>query len=171
MRAAYRDTEYATIPDAAFDAVTMMDVMEHVPNPDATLAAAARVLRPGGILYLHTPVVTALDRVMHFVQKLPLLGRIGRAWQPARTSIFHLQNYTPRALRLLLARHGFEIMQLRCVNELSWPLERYVRVYLVEKCGMPKAFGPLIGFLLGPMLRSRLNANKAVLMARSNAPR
>jgi SAM-dependent methyltransferase len=166
VRAVYRDTDYRSIADAAFDAVTMMDVMEHVPDPSATLAAVRRVLRPGGVVYLHTPVVTALDRVMHIVQKLPLAGGVGRAWQRARTSIFHLQNYTPRALRVLMGRHGFDVLRLATVNELSWPIARYVRVYLVEKRGVPAAFVPPLALLLEPILRSRLNANKGVLVAR-----
>lgn len=170
VRATYRDTDYATIPEAAFDAVSLMDVMEHVASPDATLAAVARVLRPGGLVYLHTPVVTWLDRLMHLAQKLPLLAGIGRAWQPARTSVFHLQNYTPRALRCLMDRHGFVVLRLECRNELTSPVARYVRVYLIEKRGLPKAFGPPLALLLTPLARSRLNANKGVLVARKPTP-
>ncbi len=167
LRRCYRDFDYATLPSSAFDVVTLMDVMEHVPDPGATLAAARRVLRPGGVLYLHTPVVTRLDRVMHAVQKLPALGAAGRTWQRARTSIFHLQNYTPRSLSLLMQRHGFEIVRLDCRNELSWPLERYVRVYLAEKKGLPKSLIPIVAFLLSPIARSGMNANKGVLIARA----
>ncbi|MCF8478535.1 MAG: class I SAM-dependent methyltransferase [Pseudolabrys sp.] len=169
VRRVYRDVDYATIADASFDAVTMMDVMEHVPDPDGTVAAAARVLRPGGLLYIHTPVVSALDRAMHGVQKLPLVGGVGRAWQRARTSIFHLQNYTPRALRGLMARHGFRIVRLDCINELSRPTASYVRVYLVDKHGLPKWLAPLLVLLLQPAIGSRLNANKGVLVARKPA--
>jgi 2-polyprenyl-3-methyl-5-hydroxy-6-metoxy-1,4-benzoquinol methylase len=162
----YRDTDYRTIPDGSFDVVTMMDVLEHVPDPDWTISAVQRLLRPGGFLYVHTPVVTALDRVMHVMQKMPVGSGLGRAWQRVRTSIFHLQNYTPRALSLLLEKHQFEIVRLDRINELSWPLSRYVRVYLVEKRGVPNGLGWLITVLLAPIVRSRLNLNKAVLLAR-----
>lgn len=167
VRGVYRDIGYSTVADASFDAVTMMDVMEHVADPRATIAEVRRMLRPGGLLYLHTPVVTLLDRAMHGLQRLPLVGGVGRAWQRARTSIFHLQNYTPRSLRGLMARRGFEVVRLACVNELSWPLPRYVRVYLIEKQGVPEALGPLLVWLSRPLVRSRLHANKAVLVARS----
>lgn len=165
--AIYRDDDYASLPVAAFDVVTLMDVLEHVAEPAATFAAARRALRPGGFLYLHTPVVTALDRVMHVARRTPLIGNVGRAWQRARTSIFHLQIFTPRALRLLAQRHGFVVTRLERVNELSWPIERYVRVYLVEKAGLPAALTATAAWLLAPLLRSRLNANKAVLVARA----
>lgn len=41
--------------DASFDAVTMFDVIEHVPDDAAAIAEALRVLRPGGYLLLSTP--------------------------------------------------------------------------------------------------------------------
>src|SRR5262249_3224066 len=41
--------------DAAVDAVTMLDVLEHIPEPEEVLAEARRVLRPGGVLILSVP--------------------------------------------------------------------------------------------------------------------
>jgi len=38
----------------AFDAVTCMELLEHVPNPQAIIAACARALKPGGRLYVST---------------------------------------------------------------------------------------------------------------------
>jgi SAM-dependent methyltransferase len=35
-----------------FDAVTMFDVVEHLPDPEAGIAHAARLLKPGGVLML-----------------------------------------------------------------------------------------------------------------------
>lgn len=166
VRDVYRDMDYATVPSGGFDVVTMMDVMEHVPRPAKTFAAAKRILRPGGVLYLHTPVVTVLDRIMHVGLRLPLFGRLARLWQRARTSIFHLQNYTPRALTMLAQREGFGVLRVEKINELSWPLDLYVRVYLVDKVGMPRALAPLVTALAALVVRSRLHANKGVLVAR-----
>ena len=169
VRAVYRDIDYASLPSAGFDAVALMDVLEHVPDIGFTLSAVRRILRPGGVMYVHTPVVTVLDRVMHIVQRIPLLSGVGRAWQRARTSIYHLQNFTPHALRPLMARHGFDFARLDRINELSWPVDYYVRVYLVQLRGVPKIFLKPMTMLLAPLLRSRLNANKAVLVARLRA--
>jgi len=41
--------------DAEFDAVLAIDVLEHVPDPDRTLAEIRRALRPGGFFHLHVP--------------------------------------------------------------------------------------------------------------------
>jgi len=43
----------AEMPDA-FDAVTCMEMLEHVPDPASVLAACATLLRPGGRLFLST---------------------------------------------------------------------------------------------------------------------
>lgn len=41
-------------PDASFDVVTAMDLLEHVEDPARAIAEFARVLRPGGLLIFHT---------------------------------------------------------------------------------------------------------------------
>lgn len=163
----YQDVDYANIPDAAFDCVVLLDVAEHVPDVPHLFRTCRRILKPGGILYIHTPVVTRLDRLMHRVQRVPGLAGAGRAWQRGRTSIFHLQNYTPRSLRLALGRAGFARVAIRVVNELSWPVAHYVRVYLLERHGLPLAPAPLLAPLFYPLLATRtFNANKAVVTAR-----
>jgi len=49
------DAGQLPLDDGAMDAVVMLDVLEHVPEPDAVLAEAHRVLRPGGVLVLSVP--------------------------------------------------------------------------------------------------------------------
>lgn len=47
--------ENLPFPAESFDLVTCNMVVEHLPNPRATLAEFDRVLGPGGVLLLHTP--------------------------------------------------------------------------------------------------------------------
>ncbi len=163
----YRDFDYQTVPAASVDAITMLDVVEHVPRPQFLMNACQRMLRAGGLIYFHTPVVSRTDRLMHLALRMPVTDRIGRVWQAGRTSVFHLSNYTPRALRLILARAGFEDIQIEVKNELSWPLERYVRVYLLRKQRWPERLAPLLAPLCYPLLATNLwNANKAIVTAR-----
>ena len=47
-------TETLTLPPESFDAVTLWDVLEHLPDPAAELRRAHALLRPGGALGLST---------------------------------------------------------------------------------------------------------------------
>jgi 2-polyprenyl-3-methyl-5-hydroxy-6-metoxy-1,4-benzoquinol methylase len=49
--------EYLPFPDAHFDIIVCMDVLEHVQNPEKLVAEVARCLKPKGICYL-----TAINR-------------------------------------------------------------------------------------------------------------
>ncbi|MFI5346469.1 MAG: bifunctional 2-polyprenyl-6-hydroxyphenol methylase/3-demethylubiquinol 3-O-methyltransferase UbiG [Elusimicrobiota bacterium] len=41
-------------PDGSYDAVLLMDLLEHLDEPARAVAEAARVLKPGGFLFFHT---------------------------------------------------------------------------------------------------------------------
>jgi SAM-dependent methyltransferase len=69
-------------PDARFDAVVSMDVIEHVPQPLPWVREALRVLKPGGLLFVTTPnygsrslrvientALEAIARLQHFSRK------------------------------------------------------------------------------------------------------
>lgn len=46
--------ELAAEMPAAFDAVTCLEMLEHVPNPASTIAACARLVKPGGSVFFST---------------------------------------------------------------------------------------------------------------------
>jgi hypothetical protein len=103
---------------------------------------------------------------MHFLQKVPVLKRAGTIWQRGRTSIFHLQNYTPRSLTHLLTKAGFSNIEIDVRNELSWPVRSYVKIYLLEKQGLPGYLAPIIAPFAYPFLATDLfNSNKAIVRA------
>lgn len=58
-------------PEASFDAITLCHVLEHIDDPRALLARAARLLKPGGEMLLWMPDVES-----------PLRRLFGRAWFP-----------------------------------------------------------------------------------------
>ena len=51
------------VADSGFDLVTSMEVIEHVTDPAAFIAALAGKLSPGGLLILSTPNRTPLSRI------------------------------------------------------------------------------------------------------------
>ena len=86
----------AGFKDGEFDALTMMDLIEHVPDPDALIAEAARLVRPGGALAVLTPDAAArLSRAM------------GRRWPEVARPGEHTVLFSVEGLAALLSRHGF----------------------------------------------------------------
>lgn len=167
VRQIYQDHDYSTIPSNTFEAVTLLDVMEHVIDPKYLIKSCGRILKTNGIIYFHTPVVTKTDRIMHFLQKFPILKKIGVIWQRGRTSIFHLEIYSPKSLILLLKEAGFCDIKIEVKNELSWPIIKYIRTYFLEKQGLPSFIAlilfPFFYFILATDL---FNPNKAIVTAK-----
>jgi 2-polyprenyl-6-hydroxyphenyl methylase/3-demethylubiquinone-9 3-methyltransferase len=57
VRVDYRLTPVEALADerpASFDAITCMEMLEHVPDPASVIGACARLLKPGGTLVLST---------------------------------------------------------------------------------------------------------------------
>jgi 2-polyprenyl-3-methyl-5-hydroxy-6-metoxy-1,4-benzoquinol methylase len=163
----YQDFDYRSVPCNYFDFITLLDVVEHVLDPKHFLKTCNRILKINSVVYLHTPVVTKIDRMMHFIQKLPFLKKIGSIWQRGRTSIFHLQIYTPKALNILLEEAGFGDIKIQLKNELSWPVTKYIGVFLLEKQGLPGFIAPIFYPAVYPFLATDLlNPNKAIVSAK-----
>jgi len=169
----YQDFDYSSIPSRNFDVATMLDVVEHVIDPQFLINSAYRILKEDGKIYFHTPVVTRTDILMHFLLKLPLIKKIAVIWQRGRTSIFHLENYTKQSINILLAQAGFNQVKIITKNEMSWPVKRYVEIFLFEKKILSKKLqflSPLLTLMLYPFLASNFfNANKAIVLAQKNA--
>lgn len=49
------DLRDAQLEDDHFDACSLIEVIEHLPDPRTTIVEVFRVLKPGGVLYLTTP--------------------------------------------------------------------------------------------------------------------
>lgn len=86
----------AGFDDASFDAMTMMDLIEHVPDPDSLLDEAARVVRPGGALAILTPDAGS-----------PISRMLGRRWPEVARPGEHTVLFSVEGLTAALARHGF----------------------------------------------------------------
>lgn len=60
------DTRVASVlPANAFDFISAVDVFEHLPHPEATLADLSAALRPGGVLFIHLPPAPDTTHPMH----------------------------------------------------------------------------------------------------------
>jgi SAM-dependent methyltransferase len=99
----------AGLPGEVFDLVYMGDVLEHVPDCRAVLLEAARVLKPGGHLYLRGPLTTnSLARRL----ALALYRAAGRTIV-LREPPYHLWEFTPGPLEHLFESAGFQVIEAR----------------------------------------------------------
>ncbi len=87
--------EDVQLDTASFDAVVMLETIEHLLDPLVAARKAKRSLRRGGALILSTPNFAALSH--------RLLGRQWAVLSPAE----HLYYFTERTLTALLRRAGF----------------------------------------------------------------
>ncbi len=83
----------------SYDVITMWDVIEHLEDPVAHIAAAHRLLHRNGILLIETQNVGS-----RFARVL------GRKWQHYKHEE-HLYHFHPKSLSQLLARARFEIVE------------------------------------------------------------
>ena len=110
----------ATCPQPAesFDAITMLQVLEHVPDPRQTLGEVRALLRPGGALVVEVPNIDCWP--------VKLLGRRHRHF--AR---HHFTFFGPATLTRLLVESGFDVQSVSypgraiSVRLFSWGLRSW----------------------------------------------
>jgi ubiquinone/menaquinone biosynthesis C-methylase UbiE len=104
----------ARFPDDSFDVVTMWDVFEHLTDPMAELREAHRILRPGGLLVLHTMDIDS-----------PFARLMGRRWPWLME--MHLYYFSRKTLKAMLEAAGYRLVRARAEG-------RYLRLgYLLTR--------------------------------------
>lgn len=84
--------------DDSVEAVTFINVLDHLPDPFAALREARRVLKPGGLLYVRVPNGPLHARLMRLASLAGLRG----------LTVFHLYGFGRRAFLHHLPLLGFE---------------------------------------------------------------
>lgn len=108
--------EDAKLPSNSADAVILLHVIEHVPDPVGTLAEIARILKPGGHAIVETP---RYDTIW-----FKILGRRERSV----SCDGHIYFFTTETLRQSAEKAGLELTELRSVgrhltlDRLAWNL-------------------------------------------------
>lgn len=120
-----------------FDVVVMLEVLEHLFEPEQELESVLSVLQPGGLLLITTPNLAALSRLA--------LGNDWAVLSPEE----HVYYFTERTLTTLLRRVGFHairfvrefkgfgVFETMNANYTNAPESRRRALY----AGLVKAFG------------------------------
>lgn len=91
-----------------FDAITLTDVLEHIPYPLDALRAASALLAPGGWIAVKVPCGPAQSL------KEVWRGRLVRGYRPTvADNLVHVSHFSPAALRLALEKTGFTDVTVR----------------------------------------------------------
>ncbi len=103
-RRGHDDVRLATVeeipfPDATFDVVTCLDVIEHTHDDQLTLAELLRVTRPGGLLLATVPAYQAL-------------------WSAHDTANLHYRRYDRSSLRTAAGGAGWDVVSDTYFNGL-----------------------------------------------------
>jgi SAM-dependent methyltransferase len=111
------------LPDAHFDAVVLLHVIEHMPDPAANLREIRRILKPGGVVVVETPRFNSL--------MFKLLGRRERSIQNCQGHIFF---FTENTLQRLLQKCGLSVFRAERVGR-TLSVDRLLgNVGLVTRC-------------------------------------
>jgi 2-polyprenyl-3-methyl-5-hydroxy-6-metoxy-1,4-benzoquinol methylase len=88
-------------PDARYDVISMIEVIEHLPNPTEQLALVSRLLAPGGLLLLTTGNLAS-----------PVARRHGIHYRYCAPEI-HVSLFNPHSLATLYRKVGLEPLAVR----------------------------------------------------------
>lgn len=121
----------------SFDVINMGQVLEHVHWPHAVVEAAAKALRPGGLLVVSVPNFASWSM------------RTFGAPSPAIDMPRHLLHFSPATLRRLLQAHGLEVTELRVLGRVGWMRRTLARTRQAGAAGWKQR-------LLARLGRSRL---------------
>ena len=94
------------LAEGAYDLVTMFDVIEHVPDPQAYMRRAAQILRMGGVYELATPDVHSYPARL-----------TGKRWIGYKLSEEHIYYFSVQTLTQMLDAAGFDVVNVRHIGK------------------------------------------------------
>jgi SAM-dependent methyltransferase len=133
--------------DGSFSGVVALDVLEHIPDDRAAAQEIARVLAPGGMLYVTVPAYRSL-------------------WSSHDVALMHQRRYVAQEVRDLLTGAGLEMVRLTYTVSFFLPLVwtiRMIRKRLKPK-GAPRADVALTPRAVNGFLRAILDMESSLVL-------
>jgi len=117
--------------DASYDAVTMTDVLEHIPDPVRTLIHVREKLAPGGWVAVKVPCGPAQQF------KESCRARLLPSYRPRLAdNLVHVSHFSPGSLRLALERAGFSAISIEVGAPECPPVEKASTVLRLAMYGL-----------------------------------
>jgi 2-polyprenyl-3-methyl-5-hydroxy-6-metoxy-1,4-benzoquinol methylase len=113
--------EVAILSNATWDAITLWNVIEHLPDPRGMLQRIAGLLRPGGQLYVAAPIYNSWDA--------RIFGKYWTGWELPR----HFYAFNTQSLTQLLNSAGFQVTATQCINGRSYGFTASLRLLIQER--------------------------------------
>jgi SAM-dependent methyltransferase len=113
--------EHAVLEPHSCDAVTLWNVLEHLPDPLAMLGRARQLLRSGGTLYLSVPLYDSWDA--------RIFGRYWTGWELPR----HFTHFERSTLARMLELAGFQAIGTACIDGRSYGFSASLRLLIQER--------------------------------------
>jgi SAM-dependent methyltransferase len=131
-------------PEGSFDAILMLDVLEHVSNPERMLSSARRILAPGGRIVITVPAFECL-------------------WTSHDDLNHHLRRYTPRRLCDTVREAGLATESVGYLFQSLVIPKLFVRAAEAMKGGpprVPRVPSPAINTVLRKWFQTELLVSK-----------
>jgi len=113
------------LPAHSFDRIVCTEVLEHTANPEAILAAIARLLKKDGVAVITVPNDPLILKLKSLVRKTPV-GWVLRGKVNWGGDEFHLHRWTPKSFRRVLERQ-FRVTDYQASPHPSLPIRACFR--------------------------------------------
>lgn len=125
----------SNLKSSSFDAVTMFDVIEHLPDPKATLKEISRILKPGGVLAVTTPNIGSLAARL-----------LWKRWEEVKRVREHIYFFSGFTLARLLEDLNFKILKKESAGRY-FSIEAAIERGKIHNKPVFSAIGGILNFL------------------------
>ena len=148
------DSEFAETIDShgpKFDAVVAIEIIEHLENPFRFVRECAKLLKPGGLFFVTTPNVEAVNSRLTFLYT----GRLNSfgAYETVRPA--HITPIFKWKLDMMLSEAGFEVVH-ECFNRFTFGTVLNLKARIAN----------IAAKILAPMVKGEKGGEGRIVVAR-----
>ncbi len=151
----------APLQGSAYDLVSLTDVLEHTPNPLASLRKVRTLLKEGGHALITFPDIDSFEST--YLWHLSRLLRRGWIWSTCHIPL-HTWEFTPLTARNMFVKAGFDVVGFRRSSAREVAMDNRLRLLSI-----PTKIVDLLPGMLGTQMEFMLAARGQVFSTHSDA--